>query len=224
MGDLLPAFEIKKKNRNKQTENLSGNVIQAAVRYKTWGQSTIHRYSLFLSCREEVFGFTVLEWHWPRCTVTVWNSDKYWNSSGTSQEQPAVIPSCCSRQFYPPAERESEKYDSQNLMKYARILIHRKAFWHARTRNCRVQIHYEQQRPCRIWEQRASTRNKEVVSNRKFHEKLYSNRFPRGKHPNGPDTTKRKFSDVWSWTKTLKNDDSHARNTFLRHLIFLKNT
>lgn len=68
----------------------------------------------------------------------------------TRQEQPAVIPLCCSRQFYPPAEKEGKKYDSQNLMKYVRILIHRKAFWHAGTRNCRVQIHFKQERLCRI--------------------------------------------------------------------------
>lgn len=124
----------------------------------------------------------------------------------TRQEQPAVIPSCCSRQFYPPAEREGEKHDSQNLMKYARILIHRKAFWRTGTRNCRVQIRFEQQRQGSIWEQSASKRNKEVVHGREKAKGSFMKRFIQIDFQEESTQTVQTqlFSDVWSWTKTLK--------------------
>lgn len=140
MGDLLPAFEMKK--TNKQTEkslcscHTSGGQIQN-MRSVSDPQIQLVSFVQRRSVWDSQFrGGTDRDVQ--SLSETLINTE-------TRQEQPAVIPSCCSRQFYPPAEREGEKHDSQNLMKYARILIHRKAFWHAGTRNCRVQINFEQQ-------------------------------------------------------------------------------
>ncbi len=67
MGDLLPAFKIKKK----------------ISWYKTsWCQSKRPQIRVCLLCRQ-MFGFTVLEWQWPKYTVTIRNYDKYWNSPPT---------------------------------------------------------------------------------------------------------------------------------------------
>ncbi len=89
MGGSLPDFLNK-------IQKSHGNVIQVAIRYKTSRQSSIHRYTCVFCAEKRLdsqFG------------ITVTNYDKYWNSP-PAQKQPTVIPSCCSRQFYPQAERE----------------------------------------------------------------------------------------------------------------------
>lgn len=85
---------------NKQVRQFPCNFSQVTSDLQTLCHLQVHRY-------KRISRFTVGECKVARPIVTVWHVDRYWLWS-ESQEEPAVIPSCCSHQFYPPAERKGK--------------------------------------------------------------------------------------------------------------------
>lgn len=90
MGDLLPAFKIKKKSLGTKHHDVS---------------QSVHRY-MCVFCAEKCLDsqfWSGNDQNIQSLLETMINTETL-----LQHKQPTVIPLCCSHRFYPPAEREEE--------------------------------------------------------------------------------------------------------------------